>query len=44
MRNRKLRNIRLLTGSDVIKHHVTPLRFPWKGGVRACATGSYVQK
>ena len=30
----------LFTGSDVIKCHVTPKRFPWKGGVRACATGS----
>jgi len=31
-----------LTGSDVIKHHVTPLGFPWKDRVRACASGSCV--
>jgi hypothetical protein len=24
----------------VIKRHVTPKWFPWRGGVRACATGS----
>ena len=30
----------LFTGSDVIKRHVTPSGFPWKGMVRACATGS----
>jgi hypothetical protein len=28
------------TGCDVIKRHVTPKGFPWKGGVRACATES----
>jgi hypothetical protein len=31
----------LFTGSDVIKRHPTPSGFPWKGGVRACATRSY---
>jgi len=30
----------MATGCDVIKRHVTPKRFRWKGGVRACATGS----
>jgi hypothetical protein len=28
------------TGCDVIKRHVTPKGFPWKGGVCACATES----
>jgi hypothetical protein len=30
----------MATGCDVIKRHVTPKGFLWKGGVRACATGS----
>ena len=30
----------LFTGNDVIKRHVTPKEFPWKGGLQACATGS----
>jgi hypothetical protein len=32
----------LFTDSDVIKRHVTPKEFHWKGGVRACATGRFV--
>jgi len=28
------------TGSDVIKRHLTPKEFTWKGGMRACPTGS----
>ena len=29
----------LFTRNDVIKSHVNPKRFPWKGEVSACATG-----
>jgi heme/copper-type cytochrome/quinol oxidase subunit 2 len=30
----------LFTEKNVIKRHVTPKRFPWKGEVSTCATGS----
>ena len=38
VQNVLLRMTDMATGCDVIKRHLTPKRFPWKGGVRACAT------
>ena len=40
VQNVLLRMTDIATGCDVIKRHVTPKGFPWKGGMRACATGN----